>query len=35
MTVRLTSDLQEYSAGTVDKDGNLVFNFELDVIEAL
>lgn len=35
MTVRLTSDLQEYAAGTVDKDGNLVFNFELDVIEAL
>ena len=35
MTVRLTSDLQEFSSGTIDKDGNLIFNFELDVVEAL
>ena len=35
MSARLTSDVQEFSSGTVDKDGNLVFGYELDVVEAL
>jgi len=35
MSARLTSDVQEFSSSTVDKDGNLVFGYELDVVEAL
>tara|TARA_R100000388_G_C7190188_1_gene133115 strand:+ start:26 stop:634 length:609 start_codon:yes stop_codon:yes gene_type:complete len=33
--VHLTSDTQEFNAGQSDKDGNLLFNYEFDVIEAL
>jgi ASC-1-like (ASCH) protein len=33
--VHLTSDTQEFASGQVDKDGNLLFNYEFDVIEAL
>ena len=34
-TVHLTSDVQEFASGQVDKDGNLLFNYEFDVIESL
>ena len=34
-TVYLTSDVQEFSAGQSDKDGNLLFNYEFDVRESL
>jgi len=33
--VHLTSDTQEFATGQVDKDGNLLFSYEFDVIEAL
>ena len=33
--VHLTSDLQEFSSNQVDKDGNLLFTYEFDVIESL
>ena len=33
--VHLTSDAQEFNSGQVDKDGNLLFNYEFDVIESL
>ena len=33
--VHLTSDVQEFATGQVDKDGNLLFNYEFDVIESL
>ena len=33
--VHLTSDLQEFSSNQVDKDGNLLFMYEFDVIESL
>ena len=33
--VYLTSDVQEFATGQVDKDGNLLFTYEFDVIEAL
>lgn len=33
--VHLTSDTQEFATGQVDKDGNLLFAYEFDVIEAL
>tara|TARA_B100000674_G_scaffold284330_1_gene235252 strand:- start:49 stop:657 length:609 start_codon:yes stop_codon:yes gene_type:complete len=33
--VHLTSDVQEFATGQVDKDGNLLFTYEFDVIEAL
>jgi hypothetical protein len=34
-TVYLTSDLQEFGVGGADKDGNLLYKYELDVEEAL
>ena len=34
-TVHLTSDIQEFASGQNDKDGNLLFNYEFDVIESL
>lgn len=33
--VHLTSDTQEFNAGQTDKDGNLLFSYEFDVIESL
>jgi len=33
--VHLVSDTQEFASGQVDKDGNLLFNYEFDVIESL
>ena len=33
--VHLTSDTQEFNSGQSDKDGNLLFNYEFDVIESL
>jgi len=33
--VHLVSDAQEFSSGQVDKDGNLLFVYEFDVIESL
>ena len=33
--VHLTSDVQEFATGQNDKDGNLLFTYEFDVIEAL
>ena len=33
--VHLTSDVQEFATGQVDKDGNLLFIYEFDVIESL
>jgi hypothetical protein len=35
VTVHLTSDTQEFKTNSNDKDGNLLFNFEFDVIESL
>ncbi len=34
-TVHLTSDVQEFQSGQNDKDGNLLFGYEFDVIESL
>jgi hypothetical protein len=34
-TVHLNSDMQEFKTNANDKDGNLLFNFEFDVIESL
>ena len=34
-TVQLTSDIQEFQANQNDKDGNLLFSYEFDVIESL
>jgi len=34
-SVHLTSDVQEFATGQVDKDGNLLFSYEFDVIESL
>ena len=34
-TVHLNSDMQEFETNANDKDGNLLFNFEFDVIESL
>ena len=34
-TVYLTSDVQEFSTAQTDKDGNLLFTYEFDVIESL
>jgi len=34
-TVYLTNDVQEFGAGSADKDGNLLYEFEMDVEEAL
>ena len=34
-TVHLNSDMQEFNTNSNDKDGNLLFNFEFDVIESL
>jgi len=34
-TVHLNSDMQEFETTANDKDGNLLFNFEFDVIESL
>jgi len=34
-TVHLTNDIQEFGAVGADKDGNLLYKFELDVEEAL
>ena len=33
--VHLTSDVQEFATGQNDKDGNLLFTYEFDVIESL
>ena len=33
--VHLNSDMQEFETNANDKDGNLLFNFEFDVIESL
>ena len=35
VTVHLNSDMQEFETNANDKDGNLLFNFEFDVIESL
>ena len=35
VTVHLTSDVQEFQTNSNDKDGNLLFKFEFDVIESL
>ena len=34
-TVHLTNDVQEFGAVSADKDGNVLYQFELDVEEAL
>ena len=34
-TVYLTNDIQEFGVVGADKDGNLLYKFELDVEEAL
>ena len=34
-TVHMTSDVQEFSTGAIDSSGNLLFNYEFDVIEAI
>jgi len=34
-TVHLVSDLQEFNSNSIDKDGNLLFDFEFDVCESL
>ena len=34
-TVHLTNDIQEFGAVSADKDGNVLYQFELDVEEAL
>jgi len=34
-TVHLVNDAQEFNSGQVDKDGNLLFVYEFDVIESL
>ena len=34
ITVRLTSDVQEFQSNISDSDGELLFNYEVDVIEA-
>jgi hypothetical protein len=34
-TVYLTSDIQEFGSSGTDKDGNLLYKYELDVEEAL
>ena len=33
--VHLNSDVQEFNSSNSDKDGNLLFNYEFDVIESL
>jgi len=33
--VHLTSDVQEFATGQNDKNGNLLFTYEFDVIESL
>ena len=33
--VHLTSDVQEFNSSQSDRDGNLLFNFEFDVLESL
>ena len=34
-TVHLNSDVQEFSTNTIDKDNNILINYEFDVIESL
>ncbi len=34
-TVHMTSDVQEFETGSIDSSGNLLFNYEFDVIEAI
>ena len=34
-TVHMTSDVQEFETGAIDSSGNLLFNYEFDVIEAI
>ena len=34
-TVHLTSDVQEFNTSNIDGSGNLLFNYEFDVIEAI
>ena len=35
ITVRLTNDIQEFASNSNNKDGELLFNYELDVVEAI
>ena len=35
ITVRLTNDMQEFASNSNNKDGELLFNYELDVVEAI
>ena len=35
ITVRLTNDVQEFQSNISDVNGELLFNYELDVVEAL
>ena len=35
ITVRLTNDIQEFSSNINDVNGELLYNFELDVVEAI
>ena len=34
-TVFMTSDVQEFNSGNIDSSGNLLFNYEFDVIESI
>ena len=34
-TVHLNSDVQEFGTNTIDKDNNILINYEFDVIESL
>ena len=34
-TVHLNSDVQEFATNTIDKDNNILINYEFDVIESL
>ena len=34
-TVHMNSDVQEFETGAIDSSGNLLFSYELDVIEAI
>jgi hypothetical protein len=34
-TVHLNSDVQEFPTNTIDKDNNILINYEFDVIESL
>ena len=34
-TVHLNSDVQEFGTNTIDKDNNILINYEFDVIESI